>query len=120
VLCRAGHPRGGKDWYACEIGLHDAQAEKLNSYELLAPLELVVPGLGRPICLQNRVKRGKKQVWHETEIAESCSICFTKNKIFFCHFQSEIGEFTSCKKRSLFADLEAKSKLQKIKIQGHC
>ncbi len=59
VLCRGGCPRGGKDRCACAIGLNNAKAQKSNSYELSAPMKRVVPGLGRPVCLCNRVKLHK-------------------------------------------------------------
>ncbi len=56
--------------FRTEIGLNDAKAKKFNSSELLLPLEQVVPGLGRPMSLRNRVKRVEKKVRPETEIVK--------------------------------------------------
>ncbi len=90
--------------FRTEIGLNDAKAKKFISSELLLPMELVVPGLGRSISLRHRVKRGKKQVRRETDIVERCSNCLYV-----------LGKAT------LSADFEAKSRnLRLAKSEDIC
>jgi hypothetical protein len=70
------------------------KADKLNSYELLAPLEQVVPGLGGPVCLRTRVKQANI-VW----VLKQLSLRLSKNEVI-CRFWSKI-------------------KAEKIQVRGH-
>ncbi len=93
------YTQGWEDRNGCAIGL--------NLRTVLVPLELIVPGLRKPICMQKRFKRGKKQVQCCTEIVERCSksLCVLRKAEFFTILKQDCRSYLrilkwnlSCKK----------------------
>ncbi len=77
---------------------------KLNSYELSAPLERVVPGLGGPVYLEIGLNKAKRKFGVKPKLSGAVATVFT-----------------SVRKAKVFADFEMK--FQKVKLQkseGFC